>query len=416
MAPSPFDTLNLVSTPVWIVRTGAQELLFANTAASEISAELDLLHLRQGPFSVHAHLHLDAYLPALTRKEVVVEIWTIQKEGKDYPLSCRLTLKQSDGPAPLIIVEGIGTSGVSNPERHTGFRSGCNRKDDCIGQSLYEQLFQNNGVPMLLIDPVADGRIVDANLAATRLYGYSRDEICQKHTWEINTMGRDVLPVMHEVARLPGGHKPLNFIHKLADGTTRHVQTYAGPMELDGKRLMLGIVHDTSEQKRLEEELQKAALQDPLTGLWNRRHLIRLAHGAHAQMQRYGQIFSVMLIDVDHFKSINDIYGHHKGDEVLILLARTLESRIRESDSVCRWGGEEFVIFLPQTNREGGLLMAESIRQHIEHLRQTDFPNLTVSIGVAQCQASEDTDILFRRVDKALYRAKALGRNRVESA
>ena len=115
----------------------------------------------------------------------------------------------------------------------------------------------------------ADGRIVDANLAACRFYGYDHAAFCGKHTWEINSLGRDVLPIMNEVAKLSGGHRPLNFVHRMADGSLRDVQTYAGPLELNGKRLMLSIIHDVTEQKRLKNELQLAASRDHLTGLWN---------------------------------------------------------------------------------------------------------------------------------------------------
>lgn len=174
-------------------------------------------------------------------------------------------------------------------------------------------------------------------------------------------------------------------------------------------------IHDITEQKRLEQELQQAALKDPLTGLWNRRQFLHLHHSAHTQAQRYGQIYSLLLIDVDYFKDINDQYGHHKGDEGLILLAKTLESRVRDSDAVCRWGGEEFVILLPLTSLEGAVFMAESLRKTIEQISLPDFPRLTVSIGVTQCLPDEDTDAIFKRADEALYRAKASGRNRIES-
>lgn len=414
MALSRYDALNILSTPVWIVLPCTQEICFANSAACDLSEELDLNLLRHGPFSVHAQLQLEAYLPDLAKKEVIVEIWTIQKDGKSQPLSCRFSLDRM-ADEPLIVVEGITGSVTVSPQHPSCAGLSCHREGNCVDCNFYEQLFRTSSVPMLLIDPVSEGRIVDANLAATRFYGYSQDEMRVKHTWEINAMGRDVLPVMQEVAKLPGGHKPLSFMHRLADGSTRHVQTYAGPVMLDGRRLMLGIIHDITEQKRLEQELQQAALKDPLTGLWNRRQFLHLIHSAHAQAQRYGQVYSLLLIDVDHFKDINDQHGHHKGDEGLILLAKTLESRVRDSDAVCRWGGEEFVILLPLTSLEGAVFMAESLRKTIEQISQPDFPRLTVSIGVTQCRCDEDTDAIFKRADEALYRAKFSGRNKVES-
>ncbi len=187
---------------------------------------------------------------------------------------------------------------------------------------------------MLLIDPARDGLIVDANLAALNFYGYDHENMCQRHTWEINMLGRDVLPVMQEIARLPGGHKPLNFVHKLADGSTRHVQTYAGPIEIYGDKLMLCIIHDITEQKRLEQELEQAAMRDALTGLLNRRQFFLLTEHNSSQPGLMSQDYSLLLIDTDRFKSVNDLYGHQKGDDVLCVLARTLESCARKGDLV----------------------------------------------------------------------------------
>ncbi|CNI72123.1 diguanylate cyclase [Yersinia bercovieri] len=408
------DALNILSTPVWVVMPKNQELLFANKEARKIAGDCQLPLMRNGRFSAHAQQQLDAYLPALAGDDQIVEIWTIQSAGNIFPLSCRLSLTQIEPYGDVIVFEGLYIA--ENVLTQPNMGQLCSKPYRRDEQGFYEQLFNTNTAPMLLIDPLREGQIVDANQAATRFYGYSRDEMCMKHTWEINTMGRDVLPVMNEVARLPGGHKPLNFIHKLADGNTRHVQTYAGPVELDGVRLMLCIIHDITEQKRLEQALEHAALRDPLTDLGNRRQFFPLVEHAHAQSQRYGHCFSLILLDVDHFKSINDQLGHNKGDEVLILLARTLESIIRESDSVFRWGGEEFTILLPLTHLEGALQLAESIRETIQMICQPNLPQLTVSIGVAQHQSGEDTDSLFKRMDEALYRAKASGRNRVLAA
>ncbi len=413
MSIPSLDALNILSTPVWVISLQTQEIVFANAAAHEFAGDSQLQQFRNGPFSAHAQQRLEAYLPALAKKAQVVEIWTIQKNNAVIPLSCRLSLAQLESHGNIIVAEGLIASGATVPlvgSKTTPLNINKAWRDE-IG--FYERLFRTNSAPMLLIDPSNDGQIVDANEAATHFYGYSRDEMCTKHTWEINAMGKDVLPVMHEVAKLPGGHKPLHFIHKLADGSTRHVQTYAGPVELDGIRLMLCIIHDITEQKRLEQELEKAALRDPLTGLGNRRQFLQVVKHAHAQSQRYGQDYSLMLVDVDHFKAINDQYGHNTGDEVLILLARTLETSVRESDAIFRWGGEEFLILLPQTNLEGAQHVAETVRETIQQIKLPDLAAITVSIGVAQHLADEDTLTLFKRVDDALYRAKASGRNRV---
>lgn len=140
-------------------------------------------------------------------------------------------------------------------------------------------------------------------------------------------LGRRVMPIMHEISHLPGGHKPLNFVHKLADGSTRHVQTYAGPIEIYGDKLMLCIVHDITEQKRLEEQLEHAAHHDAMTGLLNRRQFYHITEPGQMQHLAIAQDYSLLLIDTDRFKHINDLYGHSKGDEVLCALACTRKLR-----------------------------------------------------------------------------------------
>jgi len=404
------ETLNILSTPIWVVSAQSQHILFANIAARKLAGNSLLGPLRNGQFSVHSHQSLDAYLPNLAKGDQIVEIWTIHKEGRAFPLTCRLSSIPLDGSEYAIVFEGAHTSAANVPvpvPSNTRYR-----RDE---SGFYERFFQTNSAPMLLIDPANNGQIVDANQAATRFYGYTRDEICMKHTWEINAMGLDVLPVMHEIARLPGGHKPLTFVHKLADGNLRHVQTYAGPVELNAVRLMLCIIHDITEQKWLEQELEHAALRDPLTGLGNRRQFMQLVENARTQNPQRTHNFSLMLVDADHFKMINDQYGHNKGDDALVMLARTLETGIRESDTVFRWGGEEFLILLPLTPLEGAMIVAEALRERVQQLSQPEMPALTVSVGVAQYEAGEDFTSLFKRVDDALYRAKTSGRNQVQA-
>lgn len=195
-------------------------------------------------------------------------------------------------------------------------------------------------------------------------------------------LGRHILPVMHEIAHLPGGHKPLHFVHKLADGTSRHVQTYAGPIEIYGNKLMLCIIHDITEQKRLEQELEHAALRDPLTGLLNRRHFYQVTEPEQTHAVSLTQDYSLLLIDIDRFKSINDLFGHLKGDEVLCALARTLESCARKDDLIFRWGGEEFVLLLPRTSLDVALNLAEVIRATVAKVTLLVFPALPSALAL----------------------------------
>lgn len=400
------DALNLLTSPIWVVSAETENVLFANEQAQKLAANSSLRDMRTGKYSAYAHLHLAMYIPGLQNRDDIVEVWTVYSNGEAITLSCKAQLHTLEDVGDVIVFEGLplNTASGLKASRSTTYRP---RK-----HGFYARFFYTNSAPILLIDPARDGLIVDANLAALRFYGYRYEDMCQRHTWEINTLGRGILPVMAEIARLPGGHKPLNFVHVLADGSTRHVQTYAGPIEIYNDRLMLCIIHDITEQKRLEQELEYAAHRDSLTGLLNRRQFYHLTE----HIMPTAMDFSLLLVDADHFKHINDRFGHQKGDEVLIQLSRTLEQQSRKGDFVFRWGGEEFLLLLPQTSLDTALDVAEDIRLTLENLALADLPPFTVSIGVARHQPDESLDTLFKRVDEALYRAKNDGRNKVLAA
>ncbi len=161
-------------------------------------------------------------------------------------------------------------------------------------------------------------------------------------------------------------------------------------------------------------ELEVQALTDPLTGLWNRRQFERMAQIELARTARSRQPVSLIMFDIDHFKRINDRFGHVAGDTLLRTLAGFISARIRDTDLLFRWGGEEFVILASGTGYRGTHHLADKLRAH---LAQVDFPDVgraTASFGVAEHLPKESLQAWVERVDRALYAAKAHGRNRVE--
>ncbi|MBB1199412.1 sensor domain-containing diguanylate cyclase [Enterobacteriaceae bacterium 89] len=410
MLPAELSAYHHLTTPVWIIDPHDERFIFANHAAQALMGDGTLNTLRFGALSACAQSRLSLYLSDLHHNAEIVEIWTVTTPGGEIPLRCRLTLASFPGLPQVILFEGANIPHAAS--EHSAHGAGYKSRR----HNFYHRFFMTTTAPMLLIDPLRDGLIVDANLAALRFYGYRREEMFQKHTWEINTLGRQVLPVMAKIARLPGGHKPLYLVHRTADGSTRHVLTYAGPIMISGDRLMLCIIHDITEQKRLEQELEYAALRDSLTGLLNRRQFYALTEGQAASHLPLKSDYCLLLVDTDNFKAINDNWGHLKGDEVLVQLARILEACSRKGDLIFRWGGEEFVLLLPRTALDVALDVAESIRDSVSKTHDAGLPGFTVSIGVARHQAEETVDDLFRRVDKALYQAKNDGRNRVLAA
>lgn len=178
------------------------------------------------------------------------------------------------------------------------------------------------------------------------------------------------------------------------------------------------LVNDISERKRLEEELRRTASIDELTGISNRKAYMELSEQAFQQACRYQRELTIMMVDIDYFKKMNDNYGHQTGDRTLQFLARACSALVRESDIVGRIGGDEFAITLPETELDGALQLGERIRYTIESSpvfdEQGNPVHFTISLGVDTLQVGDESlDEILGRVDRALYQAKNKGRNRI---
>jgi diguanylate cyclase (GGDEF)-like protein len=164
----------------------------------------------------------------------------------------------------------------------------------------------------------------------------------------------------------------------------------------------------------LQRELVHQAIVDPLTGAFNRRHMDRkLAEIASPGSRKAGSA-TILLIDIDHFKRINDRLGHAGGDEVLKRIVGLIQENTRKTDQLFRMGGEEFLLLLPETDEAETLVVAENLRKLVERASlEGEAATVTISVGVSKRGANENTDDWIRKADEALYRAKKLGRNRV---
>jgi diguanylate cyclase (GGDEF)-like protein len=160
--------------------------------------------------------------------------------------------------------------------------------------------------------------------------------------------------------------------------------------------------------------LEELATTDSLTGVFNRRKFNELVQAEMERSRRYGTPLSFLILDIDHFKRVNDTLGHEAGDQVLVALAGLLRAALRAVDSQARWGGEELVVLLPEIKVAGATGLAGRLRDSVHGAGLAG--GVTVSFGVAQWRPDETADELFARADKALYRAKDLGRDRIEVA
>jgi diguanylate cyclase (GGDEF)-like protein/PAS domain S-box-containing protein len=203
-------------------------------------------------------------------------------------------------------------------------------------------------------------------------------------------------------------------------GETRHFWTVKVPLinDLGNPYAILGISSDVSEQKRLEDELRRMASTDVLTGINNRRYFLEMCEREIHRAQRYDHDLSLIMLDIDHFKQINDTYGHSIGDEAIRDMTRICQDNMRTTDIIGRLGGEEFALLLPETDTIGAWQIAQRIRTHAEshtfNTGGTEVGRFTVSLGITGIDKDDETpDDLLKRADIALYDAKKSGRNRV---
>lgn len=170
--------------------------------------------------------------------------------------------------------------------------------------------------------------------------------------------------------------------------------------------------------KHLQDLLIEHASIDPLTGLPNRRALFERLHREWARMERHGGDLAFIMIDIDHFKRVNDSFGHHIGDKLLQEVARTIREQCRELDLPARYGGEEFAVIVPHVDATGAARLAERCREEVEKVHvmvRNEAVSATASFGVAEATGLPSSDALVKRADEALYLAKNAGRNRVEA-
>jgi diguanylate cyclase (GGDEF)-like protein/PAS domain S-box-containing protein len=190
----------------------------------------------------------------------------------------------------------------------------------------------------------------------------------------------------------------------------------AMPDDAGAVRGFVVVSRDMTERKRTEDDMRRLASVDPLTGAWNRRQGAILLAAEESRRSRDDHAFSILMIDIDHFKAVNDRFGHAGGDEVLRALVRSCHDELRVADMIVRWGGEEFLVILPGADADAASLTAERLRKSLAALRISGPDDarisFTVSIGAAVAADGVDVDGLVRRADLALYKAKTGGRDR----
>jgi diguanylate cyclase (GGDEF)-like protein/PAS domain S-box-containing protein len=204
-------------------------------------------------------------------------------------------------------------------------------------------------------------------------------------------------------------------INRKKDGSLYHEEQTITPI-LNKESKVIGYVSmgkDISERIKMEEKLSLLATTDKLTGINNRHRFEELFSSEIIRSERYEKSMEIIMFDVDHFKSINDNYGHDVGDYVLKTISDVIQFNIRQTDIFARWGGEEFIILTPETTGKDVEHLAEKLRNALEQYSFETVGTVTASFGVTLYQDAETKEEMLKRVDKAMYQAKQDGRNRV---
>lgn len=267
----------------------------------------------------------------------------------------------------------------------------------------------------IMIARITDGKLLLLNKKAGDLLGISKKESAyfKLKDFFVDEENRDNL-----FALLEKNHEVQDFdlmVCNLINASPFWLSVSAKTIEYNNEMAFYMAFQNITLRKARETSLKFQADRDPLTLAWNRRHFEKLVPERIENILKKGQNFSLLMIDADKFKNVNDTYGHKIGDKVLTELVACCQSSLREDDIVCRFGGEEFVIYLDNTNTQSAQTVAERLLRNISELavetENGEKIHFTVSIGVVSSESTASLEILLRQVDDAMYLAKRSGRN-----
>ena len=274
------------------------------------------------------------------------------------------------------------------------------------------------GPDCAIISRLSDGVIEDANEGFTTLTGYDRSEAVGRLS---SDLGLWVDPAQRDVLvgriRDHGSVADFPLVLRRKDGQTVECTSSANLLMLDDEPYLITVTRDVTIQRQAEAVLLQEANTDSLTGLANRRRFLHVCERELRRALRNGTPLAIAVVDIDHFKDINDAHGHASGDAAVIAFARALAAGVRDVDTVGRLGGDEFGVLLPEADLDRGVAALERVRLHLS-VRPVPLGDASVTVafsaGVAVAVGEHDTvDTLLARADAALYVAKEQGRNRV---
>ncbi|NYB75340.1 diguanylate cyclase [Sedimentibacter hydroxybenzoicus DSM 7310] len=279
------------------------------------------------------------------------------------------------------------------------------------------EIKQKESILNAVINSVQDGMIMTDdkgyvslwNPAAVQLFGYTKDEMLGKELHELTaaeSMNKnDIINSLFADKKV----KELKIKHK--NGQVFDAEISTSTLKINDKDYFVGIFRDISDRIKAREELEKLSVTDYLTNTYNRRFFVTRLEEEIERSKRTGRVFSIAMLDIDRFKTINDKYGHSIGDLVLQSITGYIKKRIRKVDCLARWGGEEFMILLADTPIINSGVLLEDLRLGISKIEIPNVDRFTGSFGVVEYAPGDTADMMIQKADSMMYEAKKCGRN-----
>jgi diguanylate cyclase (GGDEF)-like protein/PAS domain S-box-containing protein len=351
--------------------------------------------------------------PEDTSRVRTLEMEGFRKDGTRILTEEKLTFLRDPAGKPVAIL-GVSRDITSRKKTEEALKE---------SEERYRNLFEESRDAIVITD--GRGHFLDLNGAALGLFGYTKAEIMDKNFGELYvdpTAGARFQREIDEKGSVRG------YEVKLANKVRREMDcllTVTAKRASDGSILRYqGIIRDITEQKRMHEALQESerrykelSITDDLTGLYNARHFYTQIKSEADRASRYHRPLSLLMMDLDDFKNYNDRYGHLEGDKVLTALGAMIRENTRRTDSGYRYGGEEFVLILPETAARYALVIAERLRVKLKNQVfspvQGEKAQVTVSIGISEYVPGEDISEFIKRADRGMYLAKERGKDQI---
>lgn len=280
-------------------------------------------------------------------------------------------------------------------------------------ESILNAVINSTRDALIMIDNL--GAVTLWNPAAEQLFGYTKEEMLGKElhrlvvndesdyqAYKMNINSNKITDNYETIKELKARHK---------NGHEIDVEISISALNINENNYFVGLVRDVSERVKAREALEKLSVTDFLTNTYNRRYFIKKLEEEIERSKRTGRDFSLAMLDIDWFKTINDRFGHNAGDHVLKSIADFIKNRIRSADCLARWGGEEFMILLTDTSITKAHGLLEELRQGISKISITGVDNFTGSFGAVGYTPDDTADTMVHKADNMMYEAKSAGRN-----